>query len=137
MAALNKFNAFVEDLANGLHNFAADTVKIMLSNTAPVATDTDVNDIIEITAGNGYAAGGLSLTTSSSTQSGGVYKLITSDATLSAFGGSIGPFRYAVVYNSDNDLLIGWADYGSSITLADGYSFVIDLDQSNGLFKII
>ena len=137
MAGLNKFYHFVEDIAEGMHNLASDTLKVMLSNILPIATDTDVNDIIEISAGNGYAAGGLTLTTQNSSEISGVYKLVTSDATLSAFGGDIGPFRYAVLYNSDNDLLIGWADYGSSITLADGYSFIIDFDQSNGLLQII
>ena len=136
MAALNKFNQFVEDVAEGLHNFSTDVLKVMLTNTAPVATDTDVNDIIEIAAGNGYASGGMTLTTQSSVQTSGVYKLTTSDTSVSAFGGDIGPFRYAVVYNSDNDLLIGWADYGSSITLQGGYAFVIDFDQANGLLQI-
>ena len=77
MAALNKFNQFVEDVAEGLHNFSTDVLKVMLTNTAPVATDTDVNDIIEIAAGNGYATGGMTLTTQSSVQTSGVYKLTT------------------------------------------------------------
>lgn len=136
MAAFNKFNSFVEALAEGYHNLGSDVLKVMLSNTLPIATDLDTADIIEISAGNGYATGGLTLSNVSSSQSAGIYKLICADATLSAFGGNIGPFRYAVLYNSDNDLLIGWADYGSNLTLNDGYSFVLDFNQTNGIINI-
>jgi len=136
MAAFNKFNSFVEALAEGYHNLGSDVLKVMLSNTLPLATDLDTADIIEISAGNGYATGGLTLSNVSSTQTAGVYKLICADATLSAFGGDIGPFRYAVLYNSDNDLLIGWADYGSNLTLNNGYSFVLDFNQTNGIINI-
>lgn len=137
MAALNKFNQFVEDLAEGLHNLQSDTLKVMLTNTLPVATDTDVNDIIEIAAGNGYASGGSVITTITSSQTSGVYSLIVGDVSISAFGGDIGPFQYAVIYNSDNDLLIGWADYGQPLTVDNGYTLIIDFDQINGLLNIL
>lgn len=137
MAVFNKFNSFVEGMAEGLHNLGSDVLKVMLTNTLPIATDLDTADIIEITPGNGYATGGITVTNVSSTQTGGVYKLVCADATLSAFGGDIGPFRYAVLYNSDNDLLIGWADYGSNLTLLNGKSFVLDFDQVNGLIQVV
>ena len=137
MAVFNKFNSFVEGMAEGLHNLGSDVLKVMLTNTLPLATDLDTADIIEITPGNGYAAGGITVTNVSSTQTAGVYKLVCADATLSAFGGNIGPFRYAVLYNSDNDLLIGWADYGSNLTLLNGKSFVLDFDQVNGLIQVV
>lgn len=137
MASFNKFNSFVEAMAEGLHNLGSDVLKVMLTNTLPLATDLDTADIIEITPGNGYATGGITVTNVSSTQTAGVYKLVCADATLSAYGGDIGPFRYAVLYNSDNDLLIGWADYGSNLTLLNGKSFVLDFDQVNGLIQVV
>lgn len=136
MAALNKFNSFTEALAEGLHNLGSDVLKIMLTNNEPLVTDLDTADILEIAEGNGYAAGGIVASNVSSTQTDGTYKLVVADSTLSAFGGDIGPFRYAVVYNSDNDLLIGWADYGSELTLNNGQSLVFDFDQVLGLIQI-
>lgn len=138
-ATFNKFNAFVADVANKVHNFGSDTIKVMLTNTAPVATNSVKADITELGAGNGYTAGGNAAAVTSSTQSGGVYKLILANpATWTATGGSIGPFRYVVLYNSTTGSgnLIGWYDYGSSITLAAGEQFQVAFDATNGVFTI-
>lgn len=139
MAAFNKFNSFVEAVAEKVHNLGADSLKVMLSNTAPVATNSVKTDITEIAAGNGYTAGGNVASVSSSAQTSGTYKLILSDpATWTATGGSIGPVRYAVLYNdtATNKELIGWWDYGSSVTLATGETFTVDLDQVNGVLTL-
>jgi hypothetical protein len=140
MAAFNKFNQFVEDLAEKVHNLGADTIKVLLTNTAPVAGNSVKADLTEISAGNGYTAGGTQATIASSAQSSGTYKLVLSDVTFTAAGGSIGPFRYAVLYNdtptAPADPLIGWYDYGSSITLTDGNSFLVDFDGTNGVLTL-
>ena len=140
MAAFNKYNVFVEDLAEKVHNLGADTLKVALSNTAPNAsTHTGLASITEISAGNGYTAGGNTASVTSSAQTSGTYKLVLGDpATWTATGGSIGPFRYAVLYNdtSTSDKLIGWWDYGTSITLASGESFTVDFDPSSGVLTI-
>ena len=136
MATFNKYNSFVEHLAEKVHNLGSDTLKVMLSNTAPNAgTHTVRADASEISGGNGYTSGGNTASVSSSAQSGGVYTLVLSDpATWTASGGTIGPFRYAILYNdtptSPADPLIGWWDYGSSITLQIGETFTADLDTS-------
>jgi hypothetical protein len=136
MATFNKFNVFVEEVAEKVHNLGTDTLKVMLSNTAPAAGNTAVADITEIAAGNGYTAGGHQATQSSSAQSGGTYKLVLNDVTITASGGSIGPFRYAVLVNSTANKLIGWYDYGSSITITDGNSFLVDFSATNGVLTI-
>ena len=140
MAAFNKFNQFVEDLAEKVHNLGGDTIKVLLSNTAPVAGNSVKADLTEISAGNGYTAGGTQATIASSAQSGGTYKLVLSDVTFTAAAGAIGPFRYAVLYNdtptAPADPLIGWYDYGSSITLTDGNSFLVDFDGTNGVLTL-
>jgi hypothetical protein len=141
MAAFNKFQAFVENVAEGVHNFASHTLKVMLTNSAPVNTNSVKADLTEISAGNGYTAGGNSASVSSSAQSSGTYKLVLADpATWTASGGSVGPFRYAVLYNdsptSPADPLIGWWDYGSSITLAAGETFTVDFDGTSGVLTI-
>jgi hypothetical protein len=141
MAAFNKFNQFVEDLAEKVHNLGADTIRVLLTNTAPVAGNSVKADLTEISAGNGYAAGGTQATIASSAQSSGTYKLVLSDVTFTAAGGSIGPFRYAVLYNdtptAPADPLIGWYDYGSSITLTDGNSLLVDFDGTNGVLTLV
>lgn len=58
MAAFNKFQVFVENLAEKVHNLGADALRCLLSNVAPVATNAVKADLTEITAANGYTAGG-------------------------------------------------------------------------------
>ncbi len=140
MATYNKFNAFVEALAEKVHNLGSDTLKVYLSNATPDAANDAVKaDLAEISAGNGYTAGGNTATQTSSSQTAGVYKLVLADpATWTAAGGSIGPFRYAVLYNDTaaSKNLIAWWDYGTSITLGAGDTFSVDFDPSTGVLTI-
>jgi hypothetical protein len=139
MAAFNKFHSFVEALAEKKHDLGADALKVLLTNTAPVATNAVKADLTEISAGNGYTAGGATAAVASSSQTSGTYKLVLDDpATWTATGGSIGPFRYAVLYNDTaaSDELIGWWDYGSSITLNTGETFKVDFDPSTGVLTL-
>jgi hypothetical protein len=138
MATFTKFNPFVEALAEKVHNLGADTLKIALTNSAPSATNSTFADITEISAGNGYTAGGTAATILSSSQTSGTYKLVLGDVVITASGGSIGPFRYVVLYNdtATNNELIAYADYGSSITLASGETFTVDFDATNGALQI-
>jgi hypothetical protein len=140
MAAYNKYQNFVEDLIEGVHDFDAHTFKVMLSNAAPnAATHTVRSDSTEISGGNGYTSGGTA-TTITTSEASGTAKVAGTDVTFTAAGGSIGPFRYAILYNdtptSPADPLIGWWDYGSSITLADGDTFTFDLDPTNGILTV-
>jgi hypothetical protein len=102
---------------------------------APTAANSLLADITQITYTNLSTR---NLTTTSSAQSGGLYKLVVADTTLTSTGGSTGPFRYVVVYNSTaaGGPLIGWFDYGSSITLLSGESLTVDFDQVNGLLTL-
>lgn len=138
MASFNKFNAFVADVSNKVHNLGSDTLKVMLTNSAPAATNAVKTDITEISAGNGYSAGGVAVTGITSTQTSGTYKLVSSADPVVTATGSVGPFRYAVLYNSTaaSGNLIGWWDYGSAVTLANTDTFTIDLDQTNGILQI-
>lgn len=137
MATFNKFQPFVEALAEKVHNLGSDTLKLMLSNVAPLATNGVKTDITEISAGNGYTAGGATVTITGSVQTGGTYKLTGNDVVFSATG-AVGPFRYVVLYNdtATNKNLIGWYDYGTSITMANGETFTVDFDQVNGILTL-
>lgn len=137
MATYVKYQKGVEALLESI-NAGSDTWKVALSNTAPnVATNATLSDATEISAGNGYTTGGNAASVSSSAQSGGTYKLVlNSPATWTATGGSIGPLRYAILYDSTTDNLIGYWDYGSSITLNAGDTFTVNLDGTNGVFTV-
>ena len=140
-SSFNKFNQFVEDLASKVHDLSTETTdsfKVLLTNTAPSSSNAVKADLTEISGGNGYTAGGASAGTVTGAQTSGTFKFtLGTDPAWTASGGSVGPFRYAVIYNdtptSPAKPLIGWFDYGSSITLAAGESFTVDLDQSAGV----
>jgi hypothetical protein len=139
MASFNKFNAFAANMPNGGVNLASDTLKVMLTNTAPVATNSVYTDISggEVANGNGYTTGGTAATLTSSSQTSGLYKLILQAVTFTASGGSIGPLRYAVLYDTAGAKdLIGWWDYGTSITLNSGDTFTVTFDAVNGVFQL-
>jgi hypothetical protein len=144
MAVFNKFNIFVQDLALAVHNFDASTghtLKVYLTNTAPSATDDALKaDLAEIASGDGYTSGGNTATISASSQTAGIYKLALGDPATWTSTGTIGPFRYAVLYNDSTtaktDPLIGWWDYGSSISLASGESFAVDFDGTTGVLTL-
>jgi hypothetical protein len=139
MAAFNKFNSFVEAVAEKKHDLGADALKVLLTNTAPVAANAVKADLTEIAAGNGYAAGGTQATQASSAQTSGTYKLVLNDVVFTASGGPIGPFRYAVLYNdtATNDELIAWWDRGSSLTLEDGDTFTVDFNATDGVLTLV
>jgi len=137
MPTLTKFYSFVEAIHEKKHNLGSDTLKVLLTNTAPSLSNTQKSDISgELSTANGYTSGGATVTITSSAQSSGLYTLIATDVTWTASGGSIGPFRYAVFYNdtATNDELIGYLDYGYSITVASGQTFTLDFDAVGGLY---
>jgi hypothetical protein len=134
-SAFFKFNSFTEAVAEKVHNLGSDTLEVALTNTAPVNTNTVLANITQISYTNLNAR---TLTVSGSSQTSGVYKLTITDKTLISTGGSTGPFRYVVLFNqtATNDELIGWYDYGSSITLGDGESLLLNFDDANGVLTI-
>jgi hypothetical protein len=138
MATYNKFNSFTEALAEKVHNLGSDTLTVALcaAANAPVATNTQLSNLTQITYTN---LSSRVLTQGTSSQTSGTYKLTINDLTLTASGGSVATFRYVVIYNdtATNDELIAWFDYGSDITLASGESLTLDFDAANGLLQIV
>jgi hypothetical protein len=134
------FNCFVENAMEKVHNLQSDTLKIFLTNGQPYPSHSLKSDITEIAAGHGYVSGGMTATVSSSSSANGLYKLILNDVSFTATGGTIVPFRCAVLYNDTQTTplkpLIGWWDYGQPITLGDGEPFILDLDNSYGILTI-
>jgi hypothetical protein len=134
MAAYNKFNSWVEVMQESA-NVGSDQFVVALTNSAPTAANTVLADITQITYTN---LSSRNLTTASSSQTSGTFKLDFNDLTLTASGGSVGPFRYVVIYDdtptSPADPLVCWFDYGSSITLADTETLALTFNVSNGLY---
>ena len=136
MPAFNKFQKFVEAAVHGKHNLGTALIKVALTNVAPNAATAGVlADLTEIAYTN---CSSRNLTTSASAQTGGQYKLTCADLAINATGGSVGPFRYAVLYNDSatNKDLIGFYDRGDSITLLDGEKVDLDLDQAAGVLTL-
>ncbi|TBB28117.1 hypothetical protein ELH48_13615 [Rhizobium ruizarguesonis] len=137
MASFNKFNSFVEAIAEKVHNLGSDQLAVALcaAANAPVATNSQLSNLTQISYTN---LSSRNITTSASAQSSGTYKLTLTDLVLSASGGSVAAFRYIVIYNdtATNDELIGWYDYGSDLTLASGESLTIDFDGTNGVLTL-
>lgn len=135
MATFTKFNAFVENVAEKVHNLGSDQLVVALSSVAPVNTNTVLANLTQV---DYTYCSSRNITTASSAQSAGTYKLVVNDLTLTASGGAVGPFQYVTVYNdtATNDELVCFFNYGSAITLSDGESILLNFDGSNGLLTI-
>jgi len=144
MATFNLINDWLENLLENA-DCDSDQFVVALSNTAPGAESTpptgDGDGILGNITEVAYTyCSTRNITTTSSGQTGGTYSLILQDLTLTASGGAVGPFRY--VYIDDDtvatpvDPLVCYYDYGSSITLNDTETLLVNFDDSNGLFQL-
>ena len=136
MVAYNKFNGTIERVWEAEIDIDSHTFKVALTNSAPTAANNDLSAITQIANGNGYTTGGTATTLSTSAQTSGTYKAVFTDVVFTA-SGSMGPFRYAVLYDDThaNDALVAWWDYGSGVTLAAGETFTVDFDATNGVIQ--
>lgn len=132
-SSLTKTQPFLERAFEKSFNLQSDSLVLWMSNAAPAAGAAQLSDVTQITYTN---LSSRAITVSSSSQTAGTYSLILADLTVTAAGGSVGPFRYVGVYDdtaTNDELVAGYYDYGSSITLADGDSLVVDFNAA-GLF---
>lgn len=134
-ASYVKYTSGVEFLVEGI-NAGTDAWKVALANTVTIADTTFTPGTTDLATGNGYTAGGNAATTSTSTQAAGVFKLVLNSPATWTATGSVGPFRYAILWDSTTSQPIAYWDYGSSITLTSGDTFAITLDGTNGVFTV-
>jgi hypothetical protein len=140
-SAFTKYHTYVDEVSKGGHNHQTAVWKCALTNTAPTtASDTVWNTTVAPApaAANGYTAGGNTITTTSATTTSSVFKLVLVDTVFTATAGGIGPFRYAILYNSSaSNKVFGFYDYGAGgLTLASGESLTVDFDAAAGAFTI-
>ena len=144
MATFAKVNDFV---VNAVHNMdlESDQFTVALSNTAPASESSnptaDGNGVLANVTQVAYTnLSARTITTTSSTQTSGMYKLVLADLTLTSSGGTTGPFRYVYIYDDTvtvpADPLVGYYDYGSALTLNDGDSLTVDFSAANGVLQI-
>lgn len=144
MATYSKANDWADYLGEDV-DLASDTLKAVLSNTAPASEASNplsdgngvLSNITQIAAGNGYTTGGLTLAGVTYVQTGGVGKLDATDLVIAASGGAMATWRY--VYVIDDTVaakpVIGVWDVGSAVSLGDGDSRTLVWD-GNGLMSV-
>lgn len=133
-SSYNKLNAFVANIANGAMNLGSDTLEIALSDVLPVATNSLLADITQISYTNLSAR---TFTATSSSQTSGTYKLVANQLTLTA-SGTVAQFRYIVLYDAtaSGSPLIGWWDFGSELNMINGDTFTVGFDLTNGILQL-
>lgn len=134
-SAWNKFNDFSEQLVRGVHDFDANTFKVVLANSAPSASDTQLSQITtQLSTGGGYTSGG-EATTITISETSGTTTVSGTEIVWTGTGSGFGPFRYAVLYNDSStspaDALIAWFDYGSSISVGAGETFTLKFNNAS------
>lgn len=134
MAAYNKYTAGIEPLLEAI-NSGSDTWKIALSNAINAADTTFVAGTTDLATGGGYTQGGNTAAVSSASQTGGTYKLVLSSPSVWTASGGGFTFRYAILYNSTNNIPVAYWDYGSSQAVAAGETVTVTLDGTNGVFQ--
>jgi hypothetical protein len=137
--AFTKINKFILNLGNKVFNLSSDQLMVAFTNTLPVAsTANQYSDITSPLATTNLSGGTpFNLTTTSYTQLSGTASLILADLVLTATG-VVGPFRYMVLYDNaaTNKELIGFYDYGTSVTLGNSDTFTLDFDNVNGVLTL-
>lgn len=128
-------------------DYLSDTIKVALV-TSTYSPNQDTHEVFsditnELATANGYTAGGATLGSKTSTYAGASNTTVhdAADTAWTAAGGSIGPFRYAIIYKSTGTAstspLIGYVDFGSDQTITNGNTGTIVWDATDGVFKVV
>lgn len=130
MATYNKFTPSIENLFENI-NAGSDTWAIKLGTAVNQAAGT----FTEVASGGGYTTGGNSAAVSTSSQTGGTFKLVLSSPTAwTATGGGF-TFQYAILTDTTTSTNVAYWDYGSSQAVAAGETVTVTLDPTNGVFQ--
>lgn len=122
-------------------DYLSDTIKVSL-HTSTATFDVDADEVFadvgnEVGSGNGYTSGGATLGSKTLTYNATGNKTVmdAADPTWTASSSGFSA-NSAVFYDSTTDNLIGYLDFGSTITLAAGDTLTINIDATNGVFYV-
>lgn len=134
------FESFLRDLGEEKHDLSSDTFKARLINTAvDTAWDTWSDcSAYEISNGNGYTTGGVTLTVVSWTVTDGAVRWMVTSPTWTSSGTGMASYRSLIILNdtAPSDELVLFIDYGFGRSVAAGETAPIYFDEENGLFVL-
>ncbi len=116
-------------------NMDTHTWKVALSASINLADTTFTPGTSDLATANGYTAGGNACSVTSSSQTGGTYKLVLASPAVWTATGAGFTFRYAILWNATTNQPVGAWDYGSSQVVAVGETVTVTLDGTNGVFQ--
>jgi hypothetical protein len=134
MAAYQKYTAAIEPMLEGM-NLSTDSWKVALAATINLADTAFTPGTSDLATANGYTAGGNACSLTSSSQSGGTYKLVLASPAVWTAAGAGFNFRYAILWNATTNQPVGAWDYGSAQTVNVGESVTVILDGTNGVIQ--
>jgi len=131
---LNKIDSFVENLAEKFIDLGGAGLTLALTNTAHTASWDELADLTQISYTN---LSSRAVTVTSSSQTGGLYKLILQQVVLTA-SGVVPTWEFIYLYDdaSTGKKLIGYADWGSAVNMNTGDSVTLTFDAVNGAISI-
>lgn len=129
-ASYNKFQPAIENLFENIDS-GSDSWAIKLATAVSAAAGT----ITEVASGGGYTTGGNAATVTSSSQTGGTFKLVLGSPSVWTASGGGFTFQYAVLVDTTTSTNVAYWDYGSSQAVAAGETVTVTLDATNGVFQ--
>lgn len=134
MAAYQKYTPAIESMLEGM-NLGSDTWKVALAASINLADSTFTPGVTDLATGNGYTAGGNACAVTSSSQTGGTFKLVLANPAVWTATGAGFTFRYAILWNATTNQPVGAWDYGSAQVVAAGETVTVTLDGTNGVLQ--
>lgn len=134
MATYNKVPGAIAIL-NAAVNNATDQWAFVLAASVPAGT-TFTAGTTDLATSGGYTAGGNNVSTTSSAESAGTYKLILGVPALWTASGGGFTFRYVILVDKTQNLNVGYWDYGTNVVMSgtNADTFQFTPDTTNGVY---
>lgn len=136
MSTFVEFGNFADSLLKGYHDFDSNVYKLALTNTVPAGTEMDFSLATFPNPATlaGYPSGGITMTNPVIVDNTATSAEIRFDTvTVTASGGTMGPFKTAIVYNSSNNKLLGYVSFAVLTGLEDGNALLLKTTGQNYL----
>lgn len=137
MAAYTKLAGGLEYLEEGI-NCGSDQWAFALAASVP-GSPAFVAGTTDLATGNGYTQGGTNVSTTTSAESAGTFKLVLSAPAAWTASGAGFTFRYVLLVNKTNNITVGYWDYGGNVVMsgANADTFTFTPDGTNGVFQVV